>query len=121
MLRRLTAVLGIFALDLTVLTGVANLAAASPDCCKGIMCPMHEAQPHAMSCDMGAHGSGCALKCLPDQRVGHYTATIVFVLFARAALHRVPASEPATEFLPHHSPDASPRVDSPPPRLLLSA
>ena len=121
MLRRLTAVLGIFALALTVLTGVSTIASAAPDCCKGIMCPMHESQPHAMSCDMGANGSGCALKCLPDQRVGHYTATIVFVLFAPMTLHRVPASEPAIAFLQHLSPDALSRVDSPPPRLPLSA
>ena len=121
MLRRLTAGLGIVALALTVLTGVSNLASAAPDCCKGIMCPMHQAQPHAMSCDMGANGSGCALKCLPDQRVGHYTASIVFVLFAPATLHRVPASEPAIAFLPHLSPDALSRVDLPPPRLHLSA
>ena len=81
---------------------------------------MHEAQSHAMSCDMGAHGSGCALKCLPSQRVGHYVATIVFVLFAPVTLHRDFAGEPAIEFLAHLSPDALPRVDSPPPRFSLS-
>jgi hypothetical protein len=119
MARRFTVVLGILALALTILTGVSNLASATPNCCNGIMCPMHEA--HAQSCDMGANGSGCALKCLPDQRVGHYTATIVFVLFAPTTLQRIPASEPAIAFLPRLSPDAFPRVESPPPRLLLSA
>lgn len=119
MARRLIAVLGILTLALTILPGIPNLASATPDCCKGTMCPMHEA--HAMSCDMGSNGSGCALKCLPDQRVGHYTATIVFVLFAPARLQRVLSSEPAIAFLPHLSPDALPRVDSPPPRLPLAA
>lgn len=119
MARRLIAVLAILGLALTILTGVSNLASATPNCCNGIMCPMHEA--HAISCDMGANGSGCALKCLPDQRAGHYTATIVFALFAPTTLQRLPASEPAIAFLPHLSPDAFPRVDSPPPRLPLSA
>ena len=119
MARRLIAVLGILTLALTLLPGIPNLAFQAPNCCNGIMCPMHEA--HAMSCDMGPNGSGCALKCLPDQRVGHYTATLVFVLFAPAGLQRIPSSEPAIAFLPHLSPDALRRVDSPPPRLPLNA
>ncbi len=121
MLRRLIALLGILALALTILPGIPYLASATPNCCNGIMCPMHEAQTHGMSCDMGANGTGCALKCLPDQRAGHYTATIVFVLFAPTTLQRLPASEPAIAFLPHLSPDALSFVDSPPPRLPLSA
>lgn len=121
MARRLIAVLGILGLTLTVLPGIPNLASATPNCCNGIMCPMHEAQPNAPSCDMGAKGSGCALKCLPGQPASHYTASIVFALFAPTTLQRLPASEPAIAFLPHLSPDALPRVDSPPPRLPLSA
>jgi len=121
MARRLIAVLGILGLTLTILPGIPNLASAAPDCCKGMMCPMHEVQGHAMSCDMGANGSGCALKCCPAQPVGHYTVSIVFVLFAPTTLQRAPASEPAIAFLPHLSPDALSHVDSPPPRLPLSA
>ena len=121
MVRRLIAVLAILALALTILPGIPNLASATPSCCNGIMCPMHQAGSHAMSCDMGANGSGCALKCLPSQQAGHYTATIVFVLFAPTTLQRLPASEPAIAFLPHLSPDAFLRVESPPPRLPLSA
>ena len=108
------------AFALTILPGT-NLASEAPDCCKGIMCPMHEAQPHGMSCDMGTNGSGCALKCLPGQGAAHYTATIVFVLFAPTMLQRALASEPAIAFLPRRTPDALPRVDSPPPRLPLSS
>lgn len=116
MARRLTAVLGILALAMTFLTSVCNLAPAAPDCCKGIMCPMHEAQAHA-SCDMGANGSGCALKCLPGQRASRYVATIVFALFAPVTLHQDFASERAIEFLARLSPDVLLRVDSPPPRF----
>lgn len=117
--RRFIAVLAILALAVTILPGIPNLASAVPDCCKGMMCPMHQA--HGSSCDMGSNGSGCALKCLPGQLVGHYTATIVFVLFAPMTLQRIAESEPALAFLPHLSPDAFSRVDSPPPRLPLSA
>ena len=119
--RRLTAVLGILALALTILPGIPNLASQDLGCCNGIMCPMHEAQSHPMSCDTSGKDSSSQMKCCPAQPVGHYTATIVFVLFAPTTLQRIPSSEPASAFLPHLSPDASPRVDSPPPRLPLSA
>jgi hypothetical protein len=120
MARRLIAVLGILALAMTFLTSVSTLASAEPNCCNGIMCPMHEAQSHP-SCDMGANGSGCALKCLPGQPVSRFVATIVFALFAPVTLQHDFACERAIEFLAHLSPDALPRVDSPPPRFLLSA
>lgn len=119
-MRRLTAVLGILTLALAFLTGVSTLASAAPNCCNGVMCPMHEAQSHP-SCDMGANGSGCALKCLPGQTVSRYVATIVFVLFAPVTLHQDFASERAAEFLAHLFPDALPRVDLPPPRFVLSS
>lgn len=82
---------------------------------------MHEAQPHGMSCDMGAHGSGCALKCLPGQPVSRYVASIAFVMLAPVTLQRDFTTEPAIAYLPHLSPDAVTRVDSPPPRPFLNA
>ncbi len=120
MARRLIAVLAILGLALTILPGVPNLASAAPDCCKGMMCPMHQAGSRPMSCDTDKD-YGSELKCCPAQPVSHYTVTIVFVLFAPTTLQRAPSSEPAIAFLPHLSPDVFPRVDSPPPRLPLSA
>jgi len=84
------------------------------------MCPMHEAQAHP-SCDMAADGSGCALKCMPGQPSGRYVATFVFVLFAPVMLPQDLTGEPTIEFVTPLSPEALPRVDSPPPRFLLSA
>lgn len=121
MRRRLTALLAILALALTILPGIPNLASQAPSCCNGTMCPMHEAQGHPMSCDMAGKDSGSQMKCRPAQPVSRYTATIVFVLFALATLQSFSSSEPALAFLPHLSPDALHRVDSPPPRLSLSA
>jgi hypothetical protein len=44
-----------------------------------------------------------------------------FVLLAPTILHDDARSEPANGFLPKFFPEAQRRVDSPPPRLLLTA
>jgi hypothetical protein len=80
---------------------------------------MHAVQAHAPSCDMDGRDS--ALRPCPVQAAAHYTGAIVFVLLAPTTLHDDARSEPAIAFLPNFSSDAEIRVDSPPPRLPLTA
>jgi hypothetical protein len=81
---------------------------------------MHAAQVHAPNCDMDKNSSA-TLKPCPVQASVHYTAAIVFVLVAPTTLHDDAPSEPAIAFLPQRSANAERRVDSPPPRLPLTA
>lgn len=121
MLRRLIAAVGILALALTLVPSGLDATALALDCCNGIMCPMHAAQTHtAPNCDMDKNGSA-ALKPCPVQATVHYTAAIAFLLIAPMTLHDDARSEPAIAFFPHLSPNAELRVDSPPPRLPLTA
>ena len=114
--RRLISVVGSLALMLTILP---NLPAAGVlDCCNGVMCPMHS-QALAPNCDMDTHA--LALKPCPAQAAVHYTATIAFVLIGPVVLNRDVVIEPVIMFVPSFYPDVERRVDSPPPRLPLSA
>jgi hypothetical protein len=119
MVRRVIAVVGILALVVTLLPRMPGFASEAADCCNGIMCPMHKAENHAANCD-DMKGSG-AVKSCPVQAAVHYTATIVFVLLAPAALDHEIVSEPAMGLLPSLYSNTEFRVDSPPPRLPLSA
>jgi hypothetical protein len=121
MARRLIAVLGILALAVTIAPSVPDAASKALDCCNGIMCPMHAAQYVAPSCGTDKNGSNATLKPCPVQAAVHFTAATVFVLRAPAVLHHEVASERAIAFFPHFSPDAERHVDSPPPRLPLTA
>ena len=85
------------------------------------MCPMHAAQTHPPDCGMNMKGSSAELKPCPIQADAHYTGAIVFVLIAPTILHDDARSEPAIAFFPSFSTDAERRVDSPPPRLPLTA
>lgn len=119
-MRRIIAVLGTLALAVTIVPSGLDAISLALDCCNGIMCPMHAAQTHAPDCDMDGKGSNTALKPCP-QAAAHYRGAIVFVLLAPAILHDNARSEPAIAFLPNFSPNAELPVDSPPPRLPLTA
>jgi hypothetical protein len=121
MLQRVIAILGILALAVTIMPSLPDAASEALDCCNGIMCPMHAVETHAPDCGMDKNGSSAALKPCPLQAAVHFTAATVFMLRAPAVLHHDAASEPAIAFLPNFSPDAERRVDSPPPRLPLTA
>ena len=62
-----------------------------------------------------------ALQPCPVQAAVHYTAAIVFALSAPLILQGDSRSEPSIPFLPSFFPDAERRMESPPPRLLLTA
>ena len=115
--RRLISVVGSLALMLTILPNIP--ATEALDCCNGVMCPMHSPQVHAPNCDMDTHAP--VLKPCPVQAAVHYTASIAFVLVAPVILNGDVVIEPAIAFLPSFYSDVQRRVDSPPPRLPLSA
>jgi hypothetical protein len=115
-MRRLTAVLGILALAVTIVP--SELAANALDCCNGTMCPMHPAQSREQSCDMDQHHPSAVLKPCPVQAAVHYTGAIIFVLLAPPILPHDLRSEPAVAFFPNFSPDPERRIESPPPRSL---
>ena len=120
-MRRIIAVLGTLALAATVVPNGRDVASEAFDCCNGIMCPMHAAQTHAPNCDMDGKGSSAALKPCPVPMAVHYTATIVFVLRAPVILHHEVLSGPAPTITRNFYSDAARPVDSPPPRLPLTA
>jgi hypothetical protein len=115
--RKLIAVVAALALMLTILPNLP--ATEALDCCNGIMCPMHAA-PH-VDCAMDGHGSSAQLKTCPAPAVVHYTAANIFVLLTPLVLRDGAPSEPAILVVKNLSSDAEPRVDSPPPRLPLTA
>jgi len=115
--RRLIAVVGSLALMLTILPAMPDNTSGALDCCNGIMCPMHATETH----EKCGTDKSAALGPCPVQAGTHYTATIVFVLLAPAVLYHELRSEPAIAFLPNLYSDAERRVDSPPPRLLVTA
>lgn len=117
MARKLIAVVATLALMLTILPNLP--ATEALDCCNGIMCPMHAA-PH-LDCGMDIHGSSAQLKPCPVPAVAHYTAAHIFVLLAPLLLRDGAPSETAILLLKNLSSDAESRVDSPPPRLPLTA
>jgi len=84
------------------------------------MCPMHAEKHEPPSCDMGGTPSA-TLKPCPVQAPAHYTAAVVFVLSAPLILQSDSQSEPSIAFLPSFFPDAERRMESPPPRFLLTA
>ena len=120
MIRRFIAVFGMLALATAILPAMPESALAVLECCNGIMCPMHAAQARHPDCDMDTKSSGASLKPCPAP-AGHYTAAVSFVLLSPMILHDDARSEPAHAFLPRFFPEAQLRVDSPPPRLLLTA
>jgi hypothetical protein len=119
MMRKLTAILGILALAMTIVP--SGLGANALDCCSGTMCPMHPPQSHEINCGMDQHRPSAALQPCPVQAAVHYTGAIVFVLLAPTILQNDSPSEPAIAFLAKFSPDAESRVEAPPPRLLHRA
>ena len=120
MSRRLTAGVGTLALVLTILPAMPDSASSALDCCNRIMCPLHAPQTHALNCDMDGKDSA-ALKPCPVHAAVHYTATIAFVLVTPAVLDHEFLIEPAMAFTPTLHSDAEGLVDSPPPRLPLTA
>ena len=117
---RFVAVIGMLALALTIAPSGLDSTSLALDCCNGVMCPMHAEKHEPPSCDMGRNPSA-ALKPCPVQAAAHYTAAIVFVLSAALILQSDSPSEPFIAFLPSFFPDAERRMESPPPRLPLTA
>jgi hypothetical protein len=115
--RKLIAVLATLALMLAILPNMPAIDVLN--CCNGIMCPMHAA-PH-LDCGMDVDGSSAQLKPCPVPAVAHYTAANIFVFLAPLVLSDSAPSERAIALLKNLSSDAEPRVDSPPPRLPLTA
>lgn len=108
------------ALATAILPAMPESALAVLECCNGIMCPMHAAQAHHPDCGMDMNSSGASLKPCPAP-AAHYTAAVSFVLLSPIVLHDDARSESAHAFPPKFFPEVQPRVDSPPPRLLLKA
>ena len=121
MLRRVIAVLGILALAVTAVPSVPDAASEALDCCNGIMCPMHAAKDNPPNCGTDRNGSSAALQPCPVQGAVPFTAATVSVLLAPTILQDDARSEPAIASLPNFCPDAERRVESPPPRLPLTA
>ena len=119
-MRRFVAVIGVLALALTIAPSGLDSTSLALECCNGVICPMHAQQHEPPSCDMGGNRSA-ALKPCPVQAAAHYTAAIVFTLSAPLILQSDSRSEPAISFLPSFFRDAERRMESPPPRLLLTA
>jgi hypothetical protein len=118
-MRRFVAVIGVFA-ALTLVPSGFDSTSLTLDCCNGVMCPMRAEKPEPPSCDMGGNPSA-TLKPCPVQAAAHYTAAIVFVLSAALILQSNCPSEPSIAFVPSFLPDAERPIESPPPRLLLTA
>jgi hypothetical protein len=108
------------ALALTIAPSGLDSTSLALDCCNGVMCPMHAEKHEPRSCDMGGKRSA-ALKPCPVQGAVHYTAAVVFVLSAPLILQSDCPSEPSIAFVPSFFPDTERRMESPPPRLLLTA
>jgi hypothetical protein len=115
MVRRLTALIGTVALVLTIMPNEPSTNLSLPDCCNGVVCPMRSA--NQVVCDMD---DSATLKSCPAQAI-HYTAAIDFVLLAPTVLYRSGGREPVIFFLGNFHSNAERRVDSPPPRLPLTA
>ena len=119
-MQRFVAIIGVLTLALTIVPTGLDSSSLALDCCNGVMCPMHAEKYEPPSCDMGGNQSA-ALKPCPVQAGVHYTSAVVFVLSTPVVLHTDSPSESYAAFLPSFFPNAERRIESPPPRLLLTA
>ena len=119
-MRRFVAVIGVLALALTIAPSGLDSTSLALECCNGVMCPMHAEKHEAPSCDMGGKPSAALQPC-PVPAAVHYTASIVFALSAPLILQSDSPSESSVPVLPSFFSDAERRIESPPPRLLLTA
>ena len=116
MIRRLIAVLGIAALAVAFLPGVADglSAAGQPACCSGVMCPMHRNGGQKIICDMALGHQGAQLEACPSTPQ-HYAA-LVFVPIAPAVLFVEWLVDSAPVFAPPVAAKNGHDVALPPPR-----
>jgi hypothetical protein len=119
-MQRFVAIIGVLALALTIAPSGLDSTSLALDCCNGVMCPMHAEKHEAPSCDMGGKPIAALQPC-PVPAAVHYTAAIVFALSAPLILQSDSRSEPSIPFLPSFFLNAERRMESPPPRLLLTA
>jgi hypothetical protein len=119
-MRRFVAVIGVLALALTIAPSGLDSTSLGLDCCNGVMCPMHADKHEPPNCDMSGKPSAAVKPC-PVQAPAHYTAAIVFALYAPLILQSDCPSEPSVAFVLSFFSDAERRMESPPPRLLLAA
>ena len=121
MVRRLISVVGILALTVAYLPGAVSSASASttPDCCNGVMCPMHHMAGGQVLCDMGTSHSGPSLQSCPDN-AQRYTAALAFVRAAPTIYYTERVISPATTFVSHSALNADLGVVLPPPRTSLT-
>ena len=120
MLRRLISVIGMLALTLAYLpAAMGGLSPASaPDCCNGVMCPMHRMAGAHTECDGVAGRSGASLQSCPDN-AQRYTVALSFVRVAPSVLLTECVVSPATVFVSRVPLSADLGVTPPPPRSRL--
>src|ERR1700730_17096848 len=112
MTKRLISLLAVSALLATLAAGpAASLAAKTPDCCNGPMCPMHH---KAGGGAMDTNEMSPILQSCPTHEL-QYTASLVFVCSAPAALRAKLMTEPAAVFEPAMAMSIAHVVDPPPP------
>ena len=117
--RRCLAVVGMLALVLAYLPGLACVLKAAPACCTGTMCPMHNSSSAHMTCAMDMAHQKASLQSCGCHSV-QYTGGMVF--------NRVVPAMGSTEVIAGPAPLLSQRVTAslkldvvlPPPRFTLS-
>jgi hypothetical protein len=117
--RRCFAAVGILALALAYLPGVACLLNAAPACCTGTMCPMHNAAGGHTMCGMDMTHPGAAFQSCECHSV-QYTGGFVFNRVAPPVTDSQRVTSAAPALLRIAFPSLAPEVASPPPRFALS-
>jgi len=117
--RSCAAAIGILALALAYLPGVACILNAAPACCTGTMCPMHNAPGGHMTCGMDMTHRGAAFQTCGCHSV-QYTGGFIFNRVAPPVVASDRVTGTAMVPLQIAFPSLMPEVASPPPRLALS-
>ena len=119
MARRLFAILAVVAMVIAYLPGVLNASSAShlPDCCNGVMCPMHRVAAGQVDCGTGGGRRDGQLKSCADLSQ-HYAATLVFLRTAPALIWLENLLQSAPMVRSSVAAKTEAEVPYPPPRLL---
>jgi hypothetical protein len=117
--RRCLAVVGMLALALAYLPGVACLLNVAPACCAAAMCPMHNAPGSHMTCGMDTAHSGNAFQSCGCHSA-QYTGGFVFDRAAPAVAGSERFSGVAPTLRQIAFLNVKLEVVLPPPRLVLS-
>jgi len=114
--RRLTGILGIFALAVAFLPGMVDGLGAAQQlkCCAGTLCPMHSNGGQKLDCDMDFGHQGAELQACPSANQ-HYAA-LAFVPTGPADLFAEWLVDSAPVFAPPAAVNNGHDVAPPPPR-----